>query len=106
MLPLEKATDLLGAGNDSKEALALKALCGNRALLIEVAKAAHNDLEIPLTPEAAVFESTAASLKGELEQGKKGKGTAGKPKKGATDSAAKEESPAGGDETKTENQSD
>jgi len=82
-----------------------KALCGNRALLIEVAKAAHEILEIPLTPGSAVFESTAASLKGELEQGgkgKKGKGTARKPKKNASETTATEESPVAGEETKTE----
>ena len=64
---------LLGAGLDSNATTALKALCDDRELLIEVAKAAHGILEIQATPipECAVFESTAASLKGELEQGGK-----------------------------------
>jgi CRISPR-associated protein Csb1 len=109
LLPLEKKIELLGAGNATKEADALKALCGDRALLIEVAKAAHKDLQIPTTPGAAIFESTAASLKGELEKGgkgKKGKGTAGKPKKEASDTTATEEAPASGEEMKTEHQSD
>jgi len=109
LLPLEKTIEVLGAGNGSKQADALKSLCGNRALLIEVAKAAHKVLEIPATPGAGVFESTTASLKGELEQGgkgKKGKGVAGKTKKGAGGTTAREESPASGEETKTEGQSD
>ena len=104
-----KTVELVGACNHSADADALKALCGNRALLIDVAKAAHKVLEIPATPGTAVFESTAASLKGELEQGgkgKKGKGTAAKPKKRATDTTATEGSPASEEGTKTENQSD
>jgi len=73
LLPVEKTINLLGSGNDSKEADALKALCENRELLIEVAKTAHDVLKIPTIPGAAVFECTAASLKDELEQGAKGK---------------------------------
>jgi len=91
LLPLEKTTVLLGACNDSKDAGALKALCDNRALLIEIAKAAHTVLKIPAMPIAAVFESTPASLKGELEQGKKAKKSKsadGKSKKGASETTA------------------
>ena len=109
LLPLKKTVDLLGAGNDSRHAVALKELCGNRALLIEVATAAHKALEIPTTPGAALFESTAASLKGELGQGvkgRKGKATGAQPKSEASDTTAAGESSANGEETKTENQPD
>lgn len=105
LLPVEKTTVLLGVGNDSKDAEALKALCGNRELLIEVAKAAHKELKIPAT--LPLFESDPKSLKGELERGgkgKKGKDGGGKPKKGGSDTTATEEITASGKET--ENQSD
>jgi CRISPR-associated protein Csb1 len=94
LLPSKKATVLLGAGLDSDAATALKALCDNRELLIAVAKAAHGILKIKPTPvlECTLFECTAASLKGELEQGgkaKKGKAAGDKSKK-----EAKGEAPA------------
>lgn len=97
LLPSKKETVLLGAGLDSDAATALKALCDNRELLIEVAKAAHRILGIKSTPVpgCTLFESTAASLKGELERGgkaKKGKAAADKPKKGAEGEAPAEES--------------
>ena len=87
LLPSKMETVLLGAGLDSDAATALKALCENRELLIKVAKAAQIILGIPQSPVAAgtFFESTAASLKGELEQGGKAKKTlasADKSKKG------------------------
>lgn len=90
LLPLKKETTLLGSGLDTNAATALKALCEDRKLLIEVAKAAHNILKIQATPipECAVFESTQASLKGELEQGgKKAKTAAAKPKRGGKGAA-------------------
>jgi CRISPR-associated protein Csb1 len=96
LLPSKKETVLLGAGLDSDAATALKSLCDNRELLIAVAKAAHEILEIKSTPvpECPLFESTAASLKGELEQGrkaKKGKAAIDKPKQGAKGKAPAEE---------------
>jgi CRISPR-associated protein Csb1 len=95
LLPSKKETVLLGAGLDSDAATALKALCDNRELLIAVAKAAHRILEIKPTPvpDCTLFESTAASLKGELEQGgkaKKREAAANKPKKGAKGEALAE----------------
>lgn len=75
LLPSKKETMLLGPTNDCEnEAAALKALCDNRELLIAVAQAAHKTLKIQPTPvpNCALFESSPASLKGELEQsGKK-----------------------------------
>jgi CRISPR-associated protein Csb1 len=96
LLPSKKETVLLGAGLDSDAATALKALCDNRELLIAVAQAAHGILEIKPTPVpgCTIFESTAASLKGELEQGgkaKKVKAAADKPKKGVKGEAPAEE---------------
>ena len=96
MLPQNKETVLLGAGLDSEAAIALKALCDNRELLIAVAKAAHRILGIEPTPVPGCrfFESTAASLKGELAQGgraKKGKAAADRPKEGAKGEAPAEE---------------
>lgn len=83
LLATAKSIEVLGAGSDTDDARTLKALCSNRLLLIEVAKAAHQILAIPAAPPAAVFSSTAASLKNELEQGGKdtGKGSAGRTKK-------------------------
>ncbi len=96
LLPSKMETVLLGTGLDSGAATALKALCGNRVLLIGVAKAAHDILKIQATPipDCAVFESTQASLKGELEQGgKKAKTTAAKPKRSGKGAAAVEATP-------------
>jgi CRISPR-associated protein Csb1 len=100
LLPQGKKTELLGSGADFKEADALKEMCGDRALLIEVAKAAHDVLEIPRSPGASIFESTAASLKGDLEGGKaaKGRGSGAKPKRKANEATATEESPSSGEE--------
>lgn len=96
LLPSNKNTVLLGAGVDSAAAAALKELCDNRKLLIEVARAARSILKIQTTPvpECTVFESTIASLRGELQQGgkKKGKEAAKKARKGAVDKAASDES--------------
>jgi len=98
LLPAKKETVLLGAGLDTNAAVALKALCENRELLIAVAKAAHDTLKIQPTPipECTVFESTPASLKGELEQGgkKKAKTDTPKPKRGGKGDAAAEATPA------------
>jgi hypothetical protein len=94
LLPSKKETVLLGAGLDSSSAIKLKELCDNRELLIAVAQAAHEILKIKPTPvpECTLFESTAASLKGELEQGGKAKkGKADKPKKGAKGETPAEE---------------
>jgi CRISPR-associated protein Csb1 len=91
LLPSKKETTLLGSGLNTNAATALKALCEDRELLIEVAKAAHNILKIQATPipECAVFESTQTSLKGELEQGgKKAKTAAAKPKRGGKGASA------------------
>jgi hypothetical protein len=93
LLPSKKETVLLGVGLDSDAAAALKALCENRELLIKVARTAQTVLGIPQSPvpAGAFFESTAASLKGELEQGGKAKkATADKPKKGAKGKEAAE----------------
>ena len=91
LLSLSKAeAEILGAGRDSEAATALKKLCENRELLIEVAKAAHKVLRIPAIPGASVFKSTQATLKGELEQGGKKTKVAPKSKRdGKGDSAAK-----------------
>ena len=94
LLPSKKETVLLGAGLDTNAAVALKALCEDRELLIAVARSAHNTLKIEPTPipGCAVFESTQASLKGELEQGgkKKAKSSTAKPKRGGKGDAAAE----------------
>ena len=100
LLPSKKETRLLGAGVDSNAAIALKALCDNRELLIAVAEAAREILKIKPTPVpgCTLFESTVASLKGELEQGgkaKKAKAAAGKAKEEAkAEVPAETETPA------------
>jgi len=110
LLPVEKKIVLLGAGNDSKDAKALEQLCENRALLIAVASdAAERVLGIPKVPMAAVFESTPATLKGELEQGgksKKGKGAGTKQKKAASPPAEAESGPTVADDAEGENKAD
>jgi CRISPR-associated protein Csb1 len=95
LLSIKKETELLGAGVDSDAGNALKGLCANRKFLIAVAKDAHRVLKVPLSPVPAgtFFESTVASLKGELEKGKGKNGkAAGRKKKEAKGSVA--ESPA------------
>lgn len=86
LLPSKKETLLLGAGIDSADAAALKALCEDRKLLIAVAEEARKLLEIGPAPApgGTLFESTPEGLKGDLEQGGKTKRAnvpAGKPKK-------------------------
>lgn len=111
LLPSKKETVLLGAGLDSDAAAALKALCDNRELLIKVAESAQEFLKIPQSPvpAGAFFESTAASLKGELEQGgkaKKVKAAADKQKKGAKDRAPAEDSAPAETEAEADDQQD
>jgi CRISPR-associated protein Csb1 len=71
LLAVKQELTILGAGNTSEHANALKKLCGNRESLIAVAKAAHDFLKIP--SDLQLFESDAKSLKSELEQGGKAK---------------------------------
>lgn len=105
LLAAGKTTVLLGNGTDSMDADALKKLCDNRDLLIEVANAARGLLEIPTT--LPVFESNAKSLKGELEKGGKAKNAAsGKGKKGANAATATKETASGSEEAEAENQED
>lgn len=107
LLAVEKKLALLGTGNESEAANALKGLCENRELLIKVAEAAHKLLVIPATPSAAIFESTAQSLKGELEQGGKAKKAAKKTGKKAAAQEAELDSAASTEpETEDDNQAD
>jgi hypothetical protein len=76
LLPVKKGLTILGAGNDSEHANALKQLCENRELLIAIASAAHGLLGIPR--EHPLFESDRGSLRTELQGGKT------KPANGAT----------------------
>lgn len=101
LVAVDKKLALLGAGQKSTAAEALKALCENRELLIKVAEAAHEVLEIPTRPFTDVFESTAASLKGELEQGGKAK----KPRtKRATGEAEPKSEPSSEADAENDNQ--
>ncbi|MDQ3622903.1 MAG: type I-U CRISPR-associated RAMP protein Csb1/Cas7u [Verrucomicrobiota bacterium] len=59
-----KAVVLRGAGSESPAAEALKRLCSDRALLIKVAEAARDILEIP--SETAAFQADAATLRADL----------------------------------------
>jgi CRISPR-associated protein Csb1 len=98
LLPTKKEISVLGSGSDTESAKALRALCGNRALLIAVAKEAFNALQLPKT--LPVFECSKESLKGELEQGAKHNhrnGSRSNPKRAAKANAASGESAAEGD---------
>jgi CRISPR-associated protein Csb1 len=104
LLPMGRTTVLLGAGKDSEDAKALIALCDNRLLLIEIAKAAHDLLKVPESPGAKIFESTAASLKSDLDGGKptKVKGSAAKQKKKDSEPVVAEELPSNYEKTNSE----
>ncbi len=80
LLPTGRKTEILGAGKDSKDATALKELCDNRELLIEVANKARKILQIPA--ELPLFESDAKSLKTDLESGKKAARSGGRTSRG------------------------
>lgn len=103
LLPLERKTELLGGMTDFKEVHALKEIFGDRALLIEIARSARDTLQIPNSPGGgdAVFESTAASLKSDLEGGKatKGRSSTARPRRKASEPTAAEESASNGVET-------
>jgi CRISPR-associated protein Csb1 len=65
LLPSGKKTELVGAGNDTENANALKSLCDNRDLLIAVAEDARRRiLKIPAS--LSEFVCTPASLKSDL----------------------------------------
>lgn len=105
LLPSKLETVLLGAGLNSTAATALKALAGDRKLLISVAEAARTQLGIPSELES--FVSDAKSLKGELEQGGKAKKAAKKAAKNATAETAVAEEPApDADEPESDDQQD
>lgn len=92
LLPTGRKTEILGAGNDSKDAAALKELCENRELLIEIAKQAHRKLGI--LPKLKVFECEVKSLKSDLESGKKAARRGGKTSQGGKDQPTAEPSQA------------
>jgi CRISPR-associated protein Csb1 len=93
LLPVRQETTILGAGNHSEPASALRKLCGDRTSLIAVAKAAHAILNIGAT--LPLFTSNAGDLKGYLEQGgQKTNIAASKPKRGAKSAADSQEPPA------------
>jgi hypothetical protein len=94
LLPAKQELTILGGDGNSGLVNALKDLCGNRKLLIEVATAAHKVLEIPLSHE--LFVSTVQSLKGDLEGGKAKKAINAKQKKGTKAADASETPPATG----------
>jgi CRISPR-associated protein Csb1 len=108
LLAKQKKIELLGSSSETEHSKALKSLCEDRAMLIEVAKAAHRILEIPAIPGAAVFKSIKESLRLELEQGKKGKGmgAGGRSKKAMRGVPAANNSTSSNEELNTDNQSD
>lgn len=90
LLQVKQEITILGSGNDSEHAKALKEWCGNRESLIAVAKAGREILKIPL--DLPPFKSDKNSLKSDLEQGKTKKtDKAAKPKRGAKAPPATEE---------------
>jgi CRISPR-associated protein Csb1 len=97
LLPSGKETKLLGKGFDSEHAKELVNLCGNRKMLIKVAKAAHDSLGIP--NELSVFDSTKEALKADLEKAvkkaakqDKGRGSKGSKSKGTPDATTASDS--------------
>ena len=100
LLLAAKKEEVLGAGSDSEHAKALIGLCGNREILIKVARAAHDKLKIPAKLDP--FDSKKEDLRGDLEkagkkaakQNKGGGGKGGK-SKGAADATIGAETVSG-----------